>query len=49
MAGAPSFESLDGAVLGVMAAIREERGKVEVAVEVEETEEVEREGRDAGA
>jgi hypothetical protein len=29
MAGAPSFESLDGAVLGVTAAIREERGKVE--------------------
>jgi hypothetical protein len=35
--------------LGVTAAIREERGKVEFVVEVEETEEAEREGRDAGA
>jgi hypothetical protein len=32
MAGAPNFQSLDGAMLGIT---REERGKVELEVEVE--------------
>jgi hypothetical protein len=43
MAGAPNFQSLDGATLGIT---REERGKVELEVEVEETEDFERGGMD---
>ncbi|KAJ7744562.1 hypothetical protein B0H14DRAFT_2637283 [Mycena olivaceomarginata] len=43
MAGAPNFQSLDGALLGIT---REERGKVELEVEVEETEDFERGGMD---
>jgi hypothetical protein len=43
MAGVPNFQSLDEAMLGIT---REERGKVELEVEVEETEDVERRGMD---
>ncbi|KAJ7830903.1 hypothetical protein B0H14DRAFT_2806110, partial [Mycena olivaceomarginata] len=43
MAGAPNFQSLDGAMLGIT---REERGKVELEVEMEETEDFERGGMD---
>jgi hypothetical protein len=43
MAGVPNFQSLDGAILGIT---REERGKVELEVEVEQTEDVEHGGMD---
>jgi hypothetical protein len=43
MAGAPNFQSLDGAMLGIT---REEWRKVELEVEVEETEDFERGGMD---
>jgi hypothetical protein len=46
MAGAPNFQSLDEAMLGITAAMREERGKLEPEVEVEETEDFERGGMD---
>jgi hypothetical protein len=34
MAGAPNFQSLDGAMLGITAAMREERGKVDLDIDV---------------
>jgi hypothetical protein len=46
MAGAPNFQSLDGAMLGITAATREERGKVDLDIDVEETEDFERGGMD---
>jgi hypothetical protein len=44
MAGAPNFQSLDGAMLSITAAMSEERGRLEL--EVEETEDFERGGID---
>jgi hypothetical protein len=46
MAGAPNFQSLDGAMLDITVATREERGKLELAVEAKETEDSERGGMD---
>ncbi|KAJ7357968.1 hypothetical protein DFH08DRAFT_437553 [Mycena albidolilacea] len=46
MAGAPNFQSLDGAVSNITTATRQERGRLELEAEFEETDDFERGGMD---